>query len=164
MDGSLSVLGVVIGALNPDSTIVIAAGLAGSMANGMSNLWAAFTAEYAEQYRYLKEVEEAMTIPLRATIQEERLKQTVHKGAIMDAISSMVGGVMPVLPFLFLDAIPAAITAIAIVLVVMVLLGIYIGKISRMGMARSIIKMIFFVLITSLVAFIIERTVGVVSS
>ena len=48
IDGSLSALGVVIGASgSADASVIIAAGLGGGIANGLSNILGAFTAEKA---------------------------------------------------------------------------------------------------------------------
>ena len=47
IDGSLSTFGVVIGASGGDVSIIIAAGIGGGVANGISNILGALTAERA---------------------------------------------------------------------------------------------------------------------
>lgn len=57
IDGSLSTLGVVIGASGGETSIIIAAGIGGGIANGISNILGALTAERAiiEEEREKKE-------------------------------------------------------------------------------------------------------------
>lgn len=160
IDGSLSVLGVVIGALNPDTSVIIAAGLAGSFANGFSNLLAAFTAEYAERYNILKDIEEAMTITLRKTIKEREVKRAVRHVAVGDAVASIIGGGLPVLPFFFLSAFEAVSVSILMILLIMAGLGVIVGRSARQSIIMTIGKMIAFTAATAIVSFGVRQIVG----
>ncbi len=101
IDGCLSVLGVIIGGYNPDFSIIISAGISGAMANGFSNMLAALSAEEAARYKYLRELEESMLTDLSDTAQEKEVKKVVRKSAIYDGGSTVLGGVIPIVPFFF---------------------------------------------------------------
>ena len=101
MDGSISTLGVVIGAFNPEASLIVAAGAAGAIANGISNIIAAFTAEYADQYTNLRALEQATLRELEGTYQEKALKREILISAVYDGLASIIGGVLPLFPFVF---------------------------------------------------------------
>ena len=99
IDGCLSVLGVIIGGYNPDFSIIISAGISGAMANGFSNMLAALSAEEAARYKYLRELEESMLTDLSNTAQEKKVKKVIKKSALYDGCSTVIGGVIPIIPF-----------------------------------------------------------------
>ena len=67
IDGSLSTLGVVIGASGAEISIIIAAGIGGGVANGLSNVFGAFTAERIEEEMQIVKIERAMLKNLKET-------------------------------------------------------------------------------------------------
>ncbi len=152
VDGALSSLGVVIGASMGDSTLIaLSAGFSGATANGFSNVLAAFSAEKTGDYLKLRKLESKMLISLKGTSSEKFINKRVMKAGVMDGIFSVIGGVIPVVPFLFLEVRPALYTAIALVTLLAAGLGIYTSMISKEKMIWSIVKMVGFTLVTAAV-------------
>ncbi len=162
IDGSLSSLGVVIGASSGDVSIIVAAGIGGGVANGISNILGALTAERAvlEGKRSSQEkvlLKEAGSLK-KTSFYKEALNKTAISG-IGDGISTAFGSIIPVLPFLFLDKQTAIIVAILITLSILFILGIFIGKISKENLAISGFKMVIGGLLVTLISFIIEHLI-----
>lgn len=155
MDGAISTLGVVLGAFNPDVRIVVAAGVAGALANGVSNVIAAFTAEYTRRYQSLRELEESVLGSLEGTVHEKNIRRKVYRDALYDGISSILGGVIPVIPFFFLHGHMALLTAIGVCCVLMGVLGIGVGYLTKKSLILSFMKLIAMTLFTAFVCYFI---------
>ena len=162
IDGSLSSLGVVIGASGGDVSIIIAAGIGGGVANGISNILGALTAERAilegkrsSQEKVLLKEEGSLK---KTSFYKEALNKTAISG-IGDGVSTAFGSIIPVLPFLFLDKQMAMIVAILITLLILFILGIFIGKISKENLVISGFKMVIGGLLVAIISFIIEQII-----
>ncbi|ENN95806.1 hypothetical protein J422_05688 [Methanocaldococcus villosus KIN24-T80] len=160
IDGTLSTLGVVIGASGADSHIIISAGLGGGLANGLSNILGAFTAEKASLERERINMERKLVknhgYLKKSLIYKNALKDTMICGVI-DGISTTLGSALPVLPFFFLKPNVALYVAIGITVGLLFLLGIFIGKISKENLLISGTKMVVGALLVSFLCFIIEN-------
>lgn len=175
IDGVLSSLGVVIGASTAigatvgsnnvtASAIIIAAGIGGGVANGLSNILGASVGEKLVKEIELGEIEKAMLKrggELHGTVVDEKLNETLWSSAIYDGIATFIGSIIPVLPFiigaLFLitDMI-ALYTSIIISLLVFFILGIYIGKIAREQVIISGLKLVAFGVVTVIITTLIR--------
>lgn len=156
IDGSLSVMGVVIGAFNPDVRIIISAGIAGGIANGVSNILAAFSAEHAIRYKYLQELEKSLLTNLKNTEKEKEVEKVVRNSAIFDGLSTVVGGIVPLAPFFFLEGFIALLTSIGVTLCLFIGLGIYTGNVTKDSIFISCLKMVTFGILTALACFLIR--------
>lgn len=176
IDGVLSSLGVVIGAstaigatigsnnATAASAIIIAAGIGGGVANGLSNILGASVGEKLVKEIELGEIEKAMLKrggELHGTVVDEKLNETLWSSAIYDGIATFIGSIIPVLPFivgaLFLitDMI-SLYTSIVISLFVFFILGIYIGKIAREHVLISGLKLVAFGVVTVIITTLIR--------
>ncbi|HMA83621.1 MAG TPA: VIT1/CCC1 transporter family protein [Candidatus Thermoplasmatota archaeon] len=176
IDGVLSSLGVVIGAstaigatvgsnnATAASAIIIAAGIGGGVANGLSNILGASVGEKLVKEIELGEIEKAMLKrggELHGTAVDDKLNEKLWSSAIYDGIATFIGSSIPVLPFiigaLFLitDMI-ALYTSIIISLVVFFILGIYIGKIAREQVMISGLKLVAFGVVTVIITTLIR--------
>lgn len=106
IDGSLSSLGVVIGASGGDISIIIAAGVGGGVANGMSNILGALTAERAilegeraSQEKVLLQNEGSLK---KSSFYQMAIDKTAVSG-MQDGLATALGSIIPVMPFLFLE-------------------------------------------------------------
>ncbi|MFW5755098.1 MAG: VIT1/CCC1 transporter family protein [Tangfeifania sp.] len=150
VDGSLSSLGVVIGAaISENITIIMSAGLSGAMANGLSNILAAFTAEKIGRYQALKLTEKHMIKSLKGTNLEKKVAGDVLKGGFIDGIVSIIGGLIPLFPFFFLDIVPGLYVSIGMVTLIASILGAYTAYVSSENMISGIVKMMVFTLVTA---------------
>jgi len=157
-------LGVIIGAQNASVGIIIAAGIGGGIANGLSNILGAFTAEKSEAERRLAEIQKAMVVhpELRKTeLYREMLKSTILSG-ISDGISTMVGSVIPVIPFVIsllfgLDKRQALIWSLVLTIALLFVIGGMIGRVSKGNLIASGIKMALAGMATAMICTLIER-------
>jgi predicted membrane protein (TIGR00267 family) len=160
IDGSLSTLGIVLGAaVGGDPKVIIAAGLGGGMANAISNLLGALTAEKAGVMQELGEYEKAMVgskVKLKDTHIYEKRKKRIWKAGLYDGLATFVGSVVPVIPFAILSISNAAIASIVVTVSLLFMLGVYLGRLSKENLIFAGIKMAIFGLITAGLAMSLE--------
>ena len=164
IDGSLSTLGVVIGASGAEISIIIAAGIGGGVANGLSNVFGAFTAERIEEEMQIVKIERAMLKNLKETEIYKSVRRKVLKKSLIDGVSTIFGSVIVVLPFFFalvLNASPffATLVSIALTTVALGLIGLYLGKLSKENLALSFAKMAAFGIVTAFLSMLVEKGV-----
>ena len=125
-DGSMTVLGIVIGSwivrVNQPE-IIVTAGLAACLAMGVSGLFGAFMTERAERKRHLKTLEAAMLTDLT-------------NAAVIDGGSPMLTAVISLVPFILtLTGIvviwDAYIISLILTLATLFSLGLYLGRIAK---------------------------------
>jgi predicted membrane protein (TIGR00267 family) len=157
IDGSLSTLGIVIGASSGLPSIIIAAAVGGTLANGISNMLSAISATRAEQYKELRDVEKAMVgKELKDSEPDRRIgKQTIIAGGV-DGLATMIGGGIPIIPYLFLTGLQAILISTGLVVLAVFLIGIYLGKLSRKNILLSALKMTFFAVVVAAVVYLIQ--------
>jgi len=160
VDGSLSTLGIVIGASAASSVIIIAAAVGGTLANGISNFLSAYSAEGVQQYKELRIIEEAMVSKdMKGSEAESQVpRRTLIIGAI-DGAATVVGGGIPILPYLFLPAFDAMVTAVGVVVVAISIIGVYLGKLSRRNIMLSALKMAVFCIAVAGVVYLIQSLI-----
>ena len=161
IDGSLSALGVVIGASgSADASVIIAAGLGGGIANGLSNILGAFTAEKASLERERIQKEKSLLKKngylKKSIIYKKAIRETMICGLI-DGISTTIGSALPVVPFFLFDIKIALYVAIGITVAILFILGVFIGKISKENVIVSGIKMVIGALAVAVLCFMVER-------
>jgi predicted membrane protein (TIGR00267 family) len=160
IDGSLSTLGVVLGAaISGDPKVIIAAGLGGGMANALSNVLGALTAEKAGVMIELRRYERAMVgseINLKDTKIYEKKRKMVIKGGLFDGGSTFAGAIVPVLPFFLLSLQDALLASIIVTVAMLFGLGIYLGKLSKENLVWAGTKMALFGLVTAMAAMSLE--------
>lgn len=162
VDGSLTTLGVVIGASAADPSIIIVAGVGGGVANALSNAFGALTAESAEVERRFVDIEKSMLSGLRKTLLYKSMRNEVLLSGFSDCIASILGALIPVLPFLLIYVFEystqfALIASIMLTLCVLFILGVYLGAISRSNLLLSGLKMALIGAITAFVCTLIEH-------
>lgn len=166
IDGSLSTLGIIIGAsvaiglAAPATRIIIAAGIGGGVANGLSNIVGAFAAEKTAAYKEMERVERAML--KRGAIKNSELHEEVERrilsSGVVDGLATIGGSIIPVVPFFVLPASPllALECSVAITIALFFSLGVYIGRVSRENLALSGLKMALFAGATAGIAALIK--------
>lgn len=160
VDGSLSTLGVVIGASTGSPQIILAAGLGGTVANGISNILGAFSAEKAVAYEELQDIEKAMVEKdLKGSFLQKRVEKNVVKAGFVDGGATILGGIIPVVPFVILPTTTALLLSVALVLILLFFLGVYLGKVSKENLILSGVKMVIYSVIVALVAYAIQAAI-----
>lgn len=156
-DGALTMLGVIIGAYiagTLDAIIIISAGIAGSIAMGASGMSGAYMTEKAERSKKLKELEKAMLTNLSDGVHGKSHRFATFFAAIVDGVSPALAAMAVISPFFLanfgiIDPETAFFACIGLTLSVLVLLGIYLAKISDESMIRYGLQMLVVGLITA---------------
>ena len=164
IDGSLSTLGVVIGASGAEISIIVAAGIGGGVANGLSNIFGAFTAERIEEEMQILRIERAMLKNLKETDIYKNVRRKVLKKSLADGASTIFGSVVVIIPFILalllrVEVYLATISSIAITTLCLGVIGLYLGKLSKENLALSFAKMAAFGIVTALLSMAIEKSV-----
>jgi len=142
LDGSLSTLGIVVGASAASSSVIIAAALGGTLANGISNTVSALSAERITQYGELRRTASAM---VDRDLKESRLEDRMHRETILaglvDGLATVVGGCVPVLPYVVMRSSQAGLAAFVVVVALVFVVGLYLGHVSKRNIWISACKM-----------------------
>jgi predicted membrane protein (TIGR00267 family) len=158
-DGALTMLGVVIGAyvtgvLFDQPTVIISAGIAGSIAMGASGISGAYMTEKAERTKKLKELEKAMLTDMKDGLHDKSHRFATTFAAMVDGFSPALAAMIVISPFFlvnlgFISSVIAFYSSIIITLIVLSLLGVYLAKISDESMIRYGVQMLIVGLITA---------------
>ncbi len=161
IDGALSTLGVVIGASSGNASIIIAAGTGGAVANGISNILGAYTASRADRYREMGEIERAMGHrSLRHSVLADKINSETTKRGIIDGIATILGGMMPVTPYIIgINPSTALFVSAGITLSLMFALGLYMGKVSKESLILSGTKLLVLGAVTAGFVYLLQNVV-----
>ena len=138
-DGSMTVLGIVVGSWIVDVTqpeIIVTAGLAACLAMGVSGLFGAYMTERAERKRTLKTLEAAMLTDLTNSIQSDASDFVSIYAAFIDGASPMLTAIVSLIPFILtlmgvLVIWNAYIISLVLTLTTLFALGVYLGRIAK---------------------------------
>lgn len=138
-DGVMTMLGFILGYFfsggsNPETAI--GAGVAASIAMGVSGFTGTLLTEFAERARELEELERAMLKDLTPTIYGRALRLAAFAAAIVDALAPAAGALAVAAPVALssmrLVSFPTAVAlSVATGLLMLFTLGYYLGKIAE---------------------------------
>jgi predicted membrane protein (TIGR00267 family) len=134
-DGALTVLGIIIGSsafgdLEAHKVLVVSASFGAAIALAVSSAVGAYEAERVEKKLDIRTIERAMLARLSEEHQEA-FRYAAILSAIVHGIAPLIAGLLPVIPFLLLDARTATVVAVVITLVILFALGAYLGNLVR---------------------------------
>jgi predicted membrane protein (TIGR00267 family) len=167
LDGILAVMGVTLaasgvasaGALPIPNYVIGLTGLSGGIALSLSNSFGSFIGERAEEARNLRELEQKMVIgegALDDTLIHRQAKKRVYMSMFVHGFSSFIGSFVPVLPFILIpNRITATFTTITLCFIALVILGIYLGKVSRESLLKTSIEIVLIGVLIGVVSYII---------
>ena len=168
-DGALTMLGVVIGASMAHvahPSIIIAAGISGSFAMGISGFSGAYMAETAERSKELKDIEKAMLKPMHEdSMHKEAAKFATKATALVDAISPALAAFLVVSPYFFvnigiLTLETAFYSSLAITFIVLSLLGVYLAKVTEESLIWHGLKMLAVGVVTVILCILVSLALG----
>jgi len=134
-DGALTVLGIIIGAsafgtLEEHKALVLSASFGAAIALAVSSAVGAYEAERVEKKLDIRTIERAMLARLSEE-HREAFQFAAILSALVHGVAPLIAGLLPIIPFVFLDARTATVAAVAITLVILFLLGVYLGNLVR---------------------------------
>ncbi len=162
-DGTLTIMGVVIGAYFSgvaDAHAVITAGIAGSLAMGISGISGAYLAERAERKRDLKKLETAMLQNMDDTHYAKASEFASIVVAVVDGISPALSAAILVTPYFFAADIgmqSAFYASLLLGLFVLFTLGIFLARISDEKPIASGIQMILVGIATIIIVTLVAQ-------
>jgi predicted membrane protein (TIGR00267 family) len=165
-DGATTVLGIVIGAYAAGITNelwVIWSGLGVSLAMGLSGFVGAYMTEEAEREKKLNSLEKSMLTELKDSVVGKASRFASVWAGIVDGVSPALTALVCLTPF-FLSAyslfsINSAIQlSVVMTLLIMFLLGVFLGKISNRNRLFHGAKMLFVGLIITVIFLVLKIT------
>ncbi len=134
-DGALTVLGIIIGSsafgtLEEHKALVLSASFGAAIALAVSSAVGAYEAERVEKKLDIRTIERAMLARLSEE-HREAFQFAAILSAIVHGVAPLIAGLLPIIPFIFLDARTATVAAVAITLVILFVLGVYLGNLVR---------------------------------
>ncbi len=156
-DGALTALGVIIGAWTSGPVqprIIIGAGLGVSLAMGISGFSGTYFVERAERLRKLEELEKSLLLDLDNSVHVKAQRTAMIWAALVDALSPSLAAVIAIIPFVFahyglISINEAVIFSLILILLVLFMIGVYLGKISRERVIISGIRIMIVGIITA---------------
>jgi predicted membrane protein (TIGR00267 family) len=137
-DGALTILGVILGAYvgegidHPELArqLIIGAGLAGGIALAVSSTVGAYEAERVEHLLSHQHLEKAMLRPVEGD-RIDAMKVSISVSAMVHGIAPLLAAFVPLVPFFFMKLDEAVVTAIAMTLLFLFVLGAYLGSLIK---------------------------------
>lgn len=161
-DGALTTLGIIIGfflAGVENAQVVVITTLATALAMGISGIWGAYLAERAERIRELKKLERHMMTDLSHTIMAKASKFAIIFSALIDGISPALAAVIGIIPYFIgwsggFDYKILFYWAVALNLVILFVLGVFLGKVSEENFILMGLKVVLAGVIITLLLFL----------
>jgi predicted membrane protein (TIGR00267 family) len=167
LDGILAVMGVTLaasgiaaaGGIALENYVIGLTGLSGGIALSLSNAFGSFIGERAEESRTLRELEDKMMLSegeLDDTIIHQQAKRRIYMSMFTHGFSSFVGAFVPVVPFLLIaDRMTALMTTLVACFIALVILGIYLGRVSRESLLKTAVEIVLIGILISAISFLI---------
>ncbi|WP_028470175.1 hypothetical protein [Neptunomonas japonica] len=161
-DGALTMLGMILGFQFSASTqlsITINACLGASIALGVSGVSSAYISELAERRRALLKLEEAMLEDLQESAHSEAARWVPIMIALVNGSAPLFISLVILSPLLLTHAgvvlpISPLFLAIILALIIVFLLGVFLGRIAGTSWLRSGVQTLFIAITTSVLIFL----------
>ncbi|BBB29172.1 hypothetical protein [Neptunomonas japonica] len=161
-DGALTMLGMILGFQFSASTplsITINACLGASIALGVSGVSSAYISELAERRRALLKLEEAMLEDLHESAHSEAARWVPIMIALVNGSAPLLISLVILSPLLLTHAgvvlpISPLFLAIILALIIVFLLGVFLGRIAGTSWLRSGVQTLFIAITTSVLIFL----------
>lgn len=139
-DGALTMLGIIMGFYGSgatDSVVIVSACIGAAVALGVSGVTSAYISEAAERAHEFQALEEAMVANLESSVHSRARKLVPVFIAAVNGLAPLFISLIIIAPLwvdMLIDGAPFAAleTSLAVALVVIFLLGVFLGRISHM--------------------------------
>jgi len=139
MDGSMTVLGIILGswaAKVENPYVIVMAGLGACLAMGVSGLFGAYITEKAERKKIIKDLEEAILSDLEGSLQQNASEFVPTLAALVDGLSPTLTAMISLVPFIMsmvkmISIWDSYVASIILTFGTLFSLGLYLGHIAR---------------------------------
>jgi predicted membrane protein (TIGR00267 family) len=172
-DGALTMLGLILGGLftinpldhTPGFNAILLAAAGTSIAMAISGFSGSYLAESAERDREVDDLGKAMLTDMSASMYAKASRTTSLVVAVVDGASPAVAGFLVILPLFFvpsgiLDYRIAFYIGIVICMLILFLLGLFLGAVSKKNMWSYGAKTLFAGILTALLMLLISYLTG----
>lgn len=137
-DGALTILGVILGAYvteghaHPElaEKLILGAGFAGGIALAVSSTVGAYEAERVEHVLNHQQLEKAMLRAVEGD-RKDAIRTSIWLSAIVHGVAPLLAAFVPLVPFFFMPLDTAVVTAIAVTIGFLFVLGAYLGSLIK---------------------------------
>jgi len=163
MDGSMTVLGIILGswaAKVENPYIIVMAGLGACFAMGVSGLFGAYITEKAERKKIIKDLEESILSDLEGSLQQNASEFVPTLAALVDGLSPTLTAMISLIPFIMSMIRVVSIwdsyaASIILTFGTLFALGLYLGRIARERIWIYGLQMVAAGIVIALVVFIL---------
>ncbi len=159
-DGVLTIMGMVLGAhLSGEVSreIILSAGIATSLALGISSGWGAYEAERVEQRLMALEKKRALLkLDGEECLIEEAHMFATKVSSLVHAIAPIPAGIIPLIPYIFLPENLAFMLALAIGFLLLFIVGVALGNVSKENVLKSGARLVLAGIVTLVVVTILS--------
>jgi len=156
-DGALTMLGLIIGFLvsgATDLSVIINVCLGAAIALGVSGISSAYVSEAAERKRALGKLEDAMITDLRDSAHGEAARGVPLLIAIVNGFAPLAMSLLILTPLIIANAglalpVSPLYTAVGIALLLIFLLGVFLGSIAGVSWLRSGVQTLLVAILTA---------------
>lgn len=164
-DGALTMLGLIIGFLvstPADLSLIINACLGAAIALGVSGVSSAYVSESAERKRALRKLEDAMISNLQESAHGEAARLAPILIALVNGSAPLIISLLIMIPLWLSNAgiplpLPPLYAAIIVALLLVFLLGVFLGRIAGVSWMRSGIQTMLVASITAVLIYMFVR-------
>lgn len=163
-DGTLTILGIVIAmyiAGKHDASLIIISSLGAAIALAVSGVWSAYATERAERRRSLHELEKHLLKDLNETEIEKKMDMMTMLIALVNGLSPLLVSLIIISPLLIsqfglINVETAFYFSFISIVLILFLLGAFIGKIARENYLKSGFKMLLAGIVVGIIVYILE--------
>jgi len=147
-DGVITILGVLLGNFiiqSSDYKHVIISGAAVCISLSVSGVWSAYNSESAERAKEIKDLEQSTLHGLDGTVISRAQRFAAFILAAVNGISSGLSAFIPLVPFFFGKFLPinwCYYAAAFLAFLILIGIGLFLGKVSKRNLSVSVFKMI----------------------
>lgn len=156
MDGLITLLGIIIGvgAATSDAKVVIISGLIGGISNSFGTSIGFYTSENAERGQQIAFYKKSKSI--RKDLRYIHSHSEIITSTALSFIAGVCAMILPILPFfLVVDVTMGMVSSMIVSIVLLFILGYYIGQINEANRLRSGLKYVFLGIVSAVVAFVL---------
>lgn len=163
-DGALTMLGLITGFIISkldNLTVMLNACLGAAIALGMSGISSAYVSEMAERKRALDKLEEAMVADLGDSAHGEAARRVPLLIALVNGLAPLIISLLIISPLWLANAgiglpLSPLYCAIIVAMLLIFLLGVFLGRISGISWLRSGIQTLLVAVTTATIIYLLE--------
>lgn len=165
-DGALTMLGMIMGFIfshSVDLSVIISACLGAAVALTMSGMSSAYVSEFAERKHALEKLEDAMISDLHDSAHGEAARGVPVLVALVNGLAPFIISLLILLPLFlsitgFIFPFSPLYFSILIALILIFLLGVFLGSIAGISWLRSGLQTLVVAIVTSLIIYLFVGT------